>query len=244
MQPGLHKLFFVFSHSSRALALSVAFATPLENTLHCTPLPAILNVWLGSARGVPFRASRPPSLRSADAAVGGGPSHCLRRAEPHRLVSRGVAKRRPGTGPRSGPYHSSAPCGLASWARAASSTAARISACGFGRCPPFRVAVPRRGTTRASAALRVPPLGRAPRRGCPLSPAAFGGALRSSHSHFDARDSGESPARRKAPRCSTPRPATFTVALPWSGVVNLARRVQCAARRPEPSRSRRARSSA
>ena len=99
--------------------------------------------------------------------------------------------------------------------------------------------------------LRGPPL----RSGCPLLDGRPVGAVR-----FRLRRSValrahpvptltrgtrvKAPARRKAPRCSTPRPATFTVALPWSGVVNLPQRVQCAARRPEPSRSSRARSSA
>jgi hypothetical protein len=55
---------------------------------------------------------------------------------------------------------------------------------------PQRGTVPRRVTARTFAPLRVPRLGRSPRRGCPLLPSALGGAPRSPQTRLQPGPSG------------------------------------------------------
>jgi hypothetical protein len=110
-------------------------------------------------------------------------SHPLLPTRPTAAVSRGSAV-------RSGSWRTSARDGRAHRLRRKGAPLRGL---------PLRVTVPRRGTARACAPLRVPPLGRAPRRGCPLSPPALGGAPRSSHPTLTQAAPVSGPRREKPP---------------------------------------------
>ena len=185
----LQKLFCIFPCVLCVVSLSVAFATPLEIHPHLQhSLPSILTLWLAVVASCCWVRLRVP-LAVARGRFG-------RRGPGHSSVVPA-----PPTGFRGGSRSDAVPIVAPPCARAPDRGARRAGGRsasqrnGCSRRPrahrlrrkgaplhglPLRGTVPRRGTARAFAPLRVPPLGRSPRRGCPLSPAAMGGALRSS----------------------------------------------------------------